>query len=499
MKNLLANSLLALLFLAALTFVYLTNTGVIRFGSPFIRSIDPGLPTEQMIVAFTRVNIVPMDREIVLENQTVIIRNGRIERIAPSGEVTVPEGAFIIDGTGKYLVPGLVDMHVHIEFENDMLLFVAIGVTGVRKRWGNTGRKIAFGLPDQLALRNNINAGELFGPTIYTAGPVMEGVPAFHPLAEVFVTPEEAANSVIWQKEQGYDFVKVYDNLSVEVYTAIMEAAQAQDIPVVGHVPFAVGLDGVLESGQQTIEHLAGYIEADAAQFILPEDQLDAYAAKTVDAGVWNCVTLVEYPMSKQTPEGYERLKDQHGMAYVSPGWKFFSPFIYYMTARSHTYPGEDYAVRMAALNDRMVQALQDAGAGILLGTDAAQAYNIPGFSIHQELQALVSAGLSPFEALEAGTRNAAAAMDKLEEFGTVQEGRRADLLLLDANPLEDVGNVEKIAGVILRGRWLSASDLNGLLEGLVESYRPGFLDRLWPFSLLAAAAFWFFRKKKAV
>jgi imidazolonepropionase-like amidohydrolase len=316
-------------------------------------------------------------------------------------------------------------------------------------------------------------------------------------MAEVFTSPQRAADSVAWQKTQGYDFIKVYDHLSPAVYGAILDAARQQDIPVVGHVPFAVGLDGVLDGGQVTIEHLTGYIDPDEVEFIIPDDQLDEYALKTSEAGVWNCVTLSEYPKSKETPAGFERLQNQPGMIYISPGTRMFSPFLYLMSSKSHTYPGTDYPQRIAALNRQMVRALHEAGAGILLGTDAAQAYHLPGFSVHEELAMLVEAGLSPFEALEAGTRNPAQAMGKGAEFGTLEVGKRADLILLENNPLVDVSHVQERAGVMLRGRWLAENQLQSMLDGLVHSYKPNLLERLWPLFLIGAAVYLILRKSK--
>ncbi len=490
MKRILYKFLIGLFLVVGLGLLYLTNTGVLSFEKPYISRLSSELPAANPLVAFVNVNVIPMDSERVLADQTVIVRNGVIETIGNSKQVIVPDSALVVDGRGKYLMPGLVDMHIHIEYEDDMLLLVANGVTSIRNMWGNTDKKLQFGMPDQLKLRQQIKQGKLLGPTIYTAGPIVEGSPANHPLMEVYDSPEAARQSVAWQKAQGYDFIKVYDHLSPQVYQAIIESAREHNIPVAGHVPFAVGLDGVLASGQQTIEHLTGYIDPDAVEFVIPKDQLDGYAAKTRRAEVWNCVTLSEYPKSKQTPQGIEQLQNQPGMIYVSPSTQFLTPFLYYMASQSHTYTGADYPERITSLNRQMVRALHKAGAGILLGTDAAQAYHLPGFSVHEELAFLVEAGLSPYEALAAGTHNAAKAMGKLDEFGTVKEGKRADLILLQQNPLDNVSNVRGRVGVMLRGRWFSETELQSMLDGLAASYRPNLLERLWPFVLIGAAVF---------
>jgi imidazolonepropionase-like amidohydrolase len=484
MRKTLVRVLVFLFLFASLGLLYMNNTGILSQGKPYIYRYSAGLPPPAEVTAFVEVNVIPMDSERILPGQTVLVYNGIIETVGNGGQVQVPVEALVVDGRGRYLMPGLVDMHVHIMFENDMLLWVANGVTSVRNMWGHTGKMLRFSFPDHLVLRKQIEQGTMFGPTIYTAGPTMEGSPSFHPLAEVVDTPEAARASVAWQKAQAYDFVKVYDHLSPEVYQAILSAAREHDIPIVGHVPLAVGLDHVLAGGQQTIEHLSGYIDPDSVEFIISKGQLVEYAVKTREASVWNVVTLTEYPRSKETPEGFERLQNQPGTDYYSPAWKLLAPFFYKMSADAHTYPGADYPQRIAALNREMVQALHQADAGILLGTDAAQAYNIPGFSVHEELAMLVEAGLSPFEAIEAGTRNAALVLGHSDDFGTVTEGKRADLLLLDGNPLEDVTNASKISGVMVRGHWLPQGELQSMLDGLKDSFEPSLLERLWPLAL---------------
>ena len=217
------------------------------------------------------------------------------------------------------------------------------------------------------------------------------------------------------QAARGYDAIKVYDNLDAEVYRAILETAREHGLPVVGHAPLALGLEGVLGGRQATIEHLTGYLDPDAAEFLIPEDQLDAYAARTREAGVWNVPTLSLYPKNSVSPERQAELERQPGQQYLSPARRAMNRFNYSQMSGTHTYAGENYPERIAALNRTTIHALHRAGAGLLLGTDALNPYQIPGYSAHEELAALVQAGLSPYEALRAGTHDAALALGQLD------------------------------------------------------------------------------------
>lgn len=484
MKKIVTAFLSGLLLVIGLGLLYLTNTGILSFGESYVSRMSADLPPSPPVVAFVNVQVIPMDRERVLADQTLIVRDGRIVIFGDRDAVSIPEGAQVIDGRGGYLLPGLVDMHVHIEDENDLLLYAANGVTTVRNLWGNTEKKLWMGMPDQLALRDRINRGELFGPTIYTAGPIMEGNPASHPLMSVFMTPEQAAASVAWQKVQGYDFIKVYDHLSMEAYQAVLQAAREQGMSVVGHVPFNVGLDGVLAGGQVTIEHLSGYIDPDAAKFIIPEDQLAAYAQKTQQAGVWNVPTIRIY-QNTLPPEEIKELEAQPGVEYMSPLMRVLMRFFIRQLSSLLHDTGDDYPSRIADMYLRMTRALHDAGAKVVVGTDATNSYLVPGFSLLDELDYLVQAGFSPYEAITAGTRHAAEALGKADEFGTVEPGRRADLVLLPENPLDDVANLRQREGVMLRGRWMPAAELQPRLDELVASFRPNLFERLWSLGII--------------
>ncbi len=418
--------------------------------------------------AFVGVNVIPMDSLRILEDQTVIIRNRIIEKIGNKNEVNIPDSIKIIEGQNKYLMPGLTDMHVHINNENELFLFIAHGVTSVQNMWGYRGLPRLMGFPNQLDLRNKINTGVLFGPTIYSAGTILEGDPKTQPFMSKIMTAKEAEDAVIKQKASGYDFIKVYDNLNKDSYDAIISTARKLNIAVKGHTPKAIGIDSVLTSGQISIEHLTGYIDPDAAAFTIPEDKIEYYAKKTQKSGVWNCPTIIVW--QKIVPvEKIEEMKKHPGMKYMSWMQKFFLEKSIKAMNENITYTGKDYTSRMADIYYKMIKALQDANAKLLLGTDTGNPFVFPGWSVYEELQHLVNAGLTPFEALKTGTVNAAECLDKLDEFGTVTIGKQADLILVNDNPLEIIANVSNIAGVMVRGKWLPSDEINNILKEIAD------------------------------
>ncbi len=481
MKNLLSIFLIGFLLIVGLALLYLTNAGVLSLGKPYIYKLSKELPVTNPLVAFVNVNVVPMDSEQILESQTVLVRDGVIEQIERSEQVYVPAEAHIIDGQGKYLMPGLVDMHVHLLDENDLLLFAAHGVTTVRNLWGGQFRA------DHLGWRANIRAGNLLGPTLYTSGPIMEGPPKTVPFMKVYEDPESARAAVIDQIEQGYDFIKVYDYVSLPTYQAIIETAQSRGVMVVGHTPKKVGLERVLNSGQVTLEHISGFIDSDAGDYAVPENELPKYAGMAADAGVYICPTIAVYQMNVPN-EDLHLLEDRPEMIYVPPRMKFiWKRFSRPGTMGNITYQG-DYPARIKEMFLNSTRILHEHDVKFVLGTDVGNPYLVPGTSLLDELDYLAGAGFKPYEAIEAGTRNAAKAMGKLNEFGTIEAGKRADLILVEDNPLEDVANVRKRSGVMLNGRWFTEGQLGSMLDGLLESYRPSLPDRLWPLSLVAIA-----------
>ena len=433
-------------------------------------------------IAFVNVNVVPLDRERILEGQTVVVRDGRIAQIGRASDVKVPAGALKVDGGGKYLMPGLADMHIHLYpgtgSQNDLAsqqlqLFLANGVTTVRNM---------IGKPEHLLLREKIAKGELLGPTIYTAGPPL--------LGNTVATPEAAERAVVEQKNAGYDLLKVHEGLSPETYAAIVATANRLRIPFAGHVTATVGLTRALEARQTSIEHLDGYLQAMVAdnspvkagpsQVVvgpvlehIDESKIPALAAATRKAGVWNdpTLTLFKLIVSDAKPE---ELAQWPELQYVPA--KMRDNFAKQKQSTDDIPASSSERRRYIELRNKMLLALHAAGAKLLIGPDSPQFFLVPGFATHRELQSFVEAGLTPYQAIEAATRNPAEyfaeVMKTSRDFGTVEVGMRADLLLLDANPLQTVADLSKRAGVMVRGRWLPENELRKMLENIAALNR---------------------------
>ncbi len=427
--------------------------------------------------AFVHAAVVPMDREVVLLDQTVVVTGGRIAALGASEETEVPPGARVIDARGAFLMPGLADMHVHAWIEDDLYLFVANGVTAVRNM---------FGSELHLEWRERIEAGELVGPLIHTAGPIIDGNPPIWPGSSVLTDPARAEEIVVEQAEAGYDFLKPYALLSPEAYDALAAAGKKHGLALMGHVPESIDLEHVLAAGQRTIEHLNGWAEAaqgedspfaGRVQFMNEDDawqHLDGeallrIARRTREAGAWNCPTLVVFQKWVQG-EAAEALLARPEMRYVSPAARS-----YWQPKTSWNYLSNLPPARAAAAREsvpqrmRAVAALQAAGARILAGTDMGNPYVTPGFALHEELANLVQAGLSPYAALRPATAEGAECLGA--RWGIVAVDRRADLLLLGANPLEDVRNASRILGVSLAGRWFPAEELHAELEARAKRW----------------------------
>jgi imidazolonepropionase-like amidohydrolase len=431
----------------------------------------------QDVTVFRNVAVIPMDtpEPRVLEAQSVVVRGERIESIGPVADVAVPAGARVVDGAGRFLLPGLAEMHAHVPGGNDaryveevLFLFVANGVTTARGMLGEAAH---------LVLRDRLAQHEVLGPRLYTSGPSLND--------QSVSSPADAARIVSTQAQAGYDFVKVHPGPTREEYDAAVAAADESGIELAGHVPAAVGIMRALQARQATIDHLDGYVEA-----LAPEprranggffgiDLADAVersgiprlVAYTVEQGVWNVPTqtLIEHWPAPEP--SVDTLLARPEMAYVSPQTRTqWANSKRQMTSA----PGysADRGRALVAVRRELVKALHDAGAGLLLGSDAPQVFNVPGFSLHREIAAMEAAGLTPYEVLRTGTASPAVFFGAEDEFGTVREGLAADLVLVSGNPLEDTRRLMRPDGVMVRGRWLERAELDARLEAIAARYR---------------------------
>ena len=424
-------------------------------------------------IAFVGVNVVPMDSERVLENHTVVVQDGRIASVA-ADDAQVPEGAQRIDGEGRWLMPGLAEMHGHVPgpddpdyAENVLFLYVSNGVTTVRNMAGHESH---------LVLRDRVEAGELVGPTLFAASPWLTPDSAG--------TPEAAAQAVRDYQAQGFDLLKL-GSIPPDAYEAMAETAHEIDMPFGGHIPAEVGLVGALDARQTSIDHYDRYTE-----FLVPEDadtedrdpgffgsgwvhlvdrgRIPEAIERTLAAGTWNVPTLslVEHLASDEPAEEMIAWPEMRYMPQeVLDGW---------VRSKGEFQARDDFqpeaAQALVELRQGLTRALHAAGAPIALGSDAPQFFNVPGFSIHHELRMMVATGLSPYEVLATGTREPARYFDTPDEFGTVEPGRRADLILLEANPLDDVANVQRRAGVMVRGQWLPEEEIQARLDAIADA-----------------------------
>jgi len=414
--------------------------------------------------AFVNVNVVSMAREEILPARTVIVEGDRIVTIGTVEDTVLPDDAFIVDGTDRFLLPGLAEMHGHVtgtsEAELDRLftLYLANGVTTVR---GMLGR------PAHLELRDSLAAGERTGPRLITSGPSFNG--------NSVDGVDRARARVRAQTAAGYDFLKIHPGLTRAEFAAIAETANALGIPFAGHVPAAVGLEAALAAGIATIDHLDGYMEAllptppESSGFFglmlagdAEESRIDDLVAATTAAGTWNVPTQTLFEHTANDIPADE-IADRPEMKYVSAGtvqnWVSVKEALL-------ADPAFDRAVanRAIALRREIIARLHASGAGLLLGSDSPQRFNVPGFSLHRELALMVEAGLSPYEALRTGTVNPAVFFGDAER-GTVETGRIADLVLVDDNPLVNIDNAARVHGTMVGGAWLSRAELDRMLE----------------------------------
>lgn len=412
------------------------------------------------------VNVVPMDEEIVLENRTVLIEAGLISAISSDGDIEAPATARVIDGSGKYVMPGLSEMHAHVpggeadpQYHEDILfLYLANGVTLARGMLGH---------PVHLELRDRLARGEIDGPRLITSGPGLRG--------QNVSSPGEGVRIVREQAESGYDFLKIFGGFSTETFDALTRAAREVGIPFAGHVPGNVSLSRALEAGYATIDHFDSYMPAlvdpeetegiDGGFFgyrfapFVKAERISEIAERTREAGTW-VVPTETIVHSAVVVDIEEVLAEREEFRYV-PGELVRGWANWVSTFRAGNDYDEEAAEAFIQARLDLIAAFHEAGAGLLLGSDAPQWFNVPGFSVHREMKIMADAGLSPYEVLRTGTVNPARFLAEENVFGRVAEGLRADLILVEGNPLEDLANAGRIAGVVRHGRWYSREEID--------------------------------------
>lgn len=426
-------------------------------------------------LAFIDVSVLPMSVEGLLEHQTVLVRDGRIVAVGPADAVEVSADFARVDGAGKYLMPGVAEMHGHYAQDADgqdardvLFLYVANGVTFVRGMQGG---------PQHLPLRDAIERGEVLGPRLAVSAPAMYGAGQ-----AALSDPALAAERVRQAKALGFDHLKVHEGLSREVYAAIAATAREVGLPFAGHVTNYVGLLDALEQGQQTIDHMDNFLEAmvpdrdavaelglfDQARIAARIDtsKIDEVVAATLASGAGVVPTEYLWETFLGWRSGDEMIAAHPEVRYMPvatvAGWKNTVD-----GGLSQRAADPRAAEPIIELRRRVMRALYEAGVPVLLGTDSPQVFSVPGFSIHHEMRVMVESGFTPYEVLYTGTRAVAEFYGAEAEYGSVAVGQRADLVLLNADPSSDVANFADRAGVMVNGRWLSEDEIQAELAAI--------------------------------
>jgi imidazolonepropionase-like amidohydrolase len=444
-------------------------------------------PSSEGALVLNNVTVVDVRTGTLQSDQTVIVEGNHIAFVGPGKSAKVSRNARSVNCRGLFLIPGLWDMHVHLAFGDwfpgaqdiSLPLFVANGVTGVR----DMGSELDI----MQRWRNEIEADDLIGPRIRTSGPMLDGPKPRFPSSIAIATPEDARRAVADLKRRGADFIKLQSLIPRDAVFAIADEAKKQEIAFEGHVPDTVRASEMSEAGMKSFEHLIGIFEGSSpieddflkgnkteGRFLASYDpsRATALAAILAKNQTWQCPTLV-WERGGNLIDVSDFSKDTR-VKYVPASWKTRT-WKRFTDEITQGYGIDDLATRKKFIEKELavVGILHKAGVPFLAGTDTPAGVHIfPGFSLHEELQRFVAAGFTPLEALQTATLNPARFFDMEEQFGTVEKGRLADLVFLSANPLEDIANTQKIAGVVSNGHYYSRADLDKMLTRVEEAAR---------------------------
>ncbi|HEX6188182.1 MAG TPA: amidohydrolase family protein [Pyrinomonadaceae bacterium] len=451
---------------------------------------------EQKILVISDVTVIDATGAPAQPNMTVVITGDRITKIAKTGEVAIPKKAQVIDGKGKFVIPGLWDMHVHTAWEGRperfFPMFIANGVTGVRD--------MASDLGFLKQLRKDISEGRLLGPRVI-GGPMVDGPLPIWPVPSLSISDEASArHTVASVKDKGADFIKVYSLIPRDAYFALADEAKKSGIPFAGHVPISVSAAEASDAGQKSIEHMEGILLGCSAaepelRKIIEEsikgakdtDQVRASLVRALDGtysrlletyneekaaalfarlaknGTWQAPTLVVARVGAFLDD--RNFTNDPRLKYVRRGlreeWKNQDDF----RLKNRTAESAELGKRMLQKRLEIINRMHRAGVKMLAATDALILYVFPGFSLHDELELFVKAGLNPMEALQTATRNPATYLGLIDMVGTVEMGKKADLVLLEANPLENISNTKRINAVIVNGSLIPRVSLDKMLS----------------------------------
>lgn len=431
-------------------------------------------------ILISNINIIDVETGNIDQGLHLLMDQGKIIRISKT--IPAENGYYMtIDGTGKYAIPGLSEMHAHIpppsagdrRIAETLFLYLSNGITTIRGMLGD---------PSHLVLREKAKANEILSPRIFTSSPSFNG--------NSVTTPEEAITKVAAYQKEGYDFLKIHPGVKREVFDQLVKTANEVGITFAGHVPVDVGIRHALESGYSSIDHVDGFLEGlvPPAENVDPEsngffgfnftpmadtDRIDDLVASAKKNKVWIVPTqsLFERWFA---PVSADELLKQPEMKYMPAStladWK--------QRKNTSLDPASGFTSiqweQFISIRRELIKKLQENGHGMLLGSDAPQLFNVPGFSIHHEIEAMAKAGMAPLEILRSGTLNPAIFFGMEDTFGSIKEGLDADIVLLDANPLEDVKALQQIFGVLVRGQWLSKEIIAAKLQEIAKNAQGG-------------------------